>query len=246
MGSQGSWVDRNVWFHGAKASVSCMHVAFLVESILDLHGIELLFSICVDVFFNILEQSGKCKHNRVIHSSLGSIRPILFIIVVTFIVSTLTADSRGRSLGKTCLLTLWVHGSKRRLGVRSIVLLSFGSSLCSQHRLDLILESIWISDLSFVLVDHPENSKDIVKSQNTDLLSVVVPPSDLLLDHVLDLFIKLQIIHLLLQNVLVVEIKLRHIRVDILVNFLALKDHKNFSLASHFIHHIVDNISAKN
>ena len=70
--------------------------------------------------------------------------------------------------------------------------------------------------------------------------------SNLLLNHVLDFFIKFKIDHLLFQDILIVKVKLSHIGIDVLVNFLALEHHKNLSLTSHFIHHVVNDISAKN
>ena len=67
-----------------------------------------------------------------------------------------------------------------------------------------MLERIRISNLSLVFVDHPKNSVDVVKSQDTHFLSVVVSPSDFLGDHVLNLIVKLHVNHLLFQNVLIV------------------------------------------
>jgi hypothetical protein len=66
------------------------------------------------------------------------------------------------------------------------------------------------------------------------------------LDHIPDLFIKLQVNHLLLQDILIVEVKLSHVGINVLVNFLALEHHENLSLASHFIQYVVDDVSAKN
>jgi hypothetical protein len=49
----------------------------------------------------------------------------------------------------------------------------------------------------------------------------------------------------LVQDFLVIQVELCHIGIDVLVNFLAVKHHLDLPLAPHFIHSVVNDISAK-
>lgn len=109
-----------------------------------------------------------------------------------------------------------------------------------------MLEGIWVSDLGLVLVDYPQDSKDVIQFQDANLLRIVVSPSDFFCDHVLNLLIKLHINHLLLQDFWIVKVKLSHIGIDVFVYFLALKHHQNLSLTPHLVHYIVDDVGEEN
>lgn len=216
-----------------------------MESLLNLYGIEFLLGTCVNTLLDWVKQSSKSHHNRITRHCLSSQRLILVVFLVISVniwISISTALSRSWSFWNTSPLTFWVHWSKWGLWVRSIVFHPLSSSLRFHHLLDLILESIRVSDLSFVFINRSQHSPNVVKSQDTSLLGIVVSPSNLLIDHVFDLFIKFQIDHLLLQNVQVQEIELSHICVNVFVNFLLLKHHENLPFAPHFVHDVADDI----
>jgi len=169
----------------------------------------------------------------------------IFIIIIITILRSKAASSRLRSFRNTSLLTLWVHTSKARFRVLCLQLLLTSSSLCSLHCPDLEFEGIWVSDCSFLLVDKSENSENVVKSQDTEILCILFPPSDLFINHVLDIFWHFKIIHLRLELGWVIQIKLSHVSIDVFINISILQHHLNFPLTSHLVHYVGDNFRAE-